>query len=141
MINRDTLNDAKAFLCWDVLPSLSVQLAEKQGAVSFFFPPSNHSLAVVFFEKDSCDFSEPLFLLFHEAGHCLQHREAVADSKENEFWEHLEQPTGGDRVLFEGDGWKRGNSLFETFVERKNLPKALISQYNAFGKRSAESYR
>jgi len=141
MVFRDTLNDAKAFLCWDVFPDLSVQLVEKTRTISFFLPPSSRSTAVIFLEKDARDFSGPLFLLFHEAGHCLQLREAAVNFGEKAFWEKLEHPTGPDRISFEKEGWSKGKVLFESFLERKNLPQTLISEYEAFGARSAESYR
>jgi hypothetical protein len=126
---------AKAFLCWDVMPDLSVQFIPIR-QVAYYFPPNrkNHFISL-FYDKGQKDFSTPLFLLFHEAGHAMQYNENKCD-----FDNNYETPSGHKRVEFEQRAWKIGSALFKKFVEHQELDPGLISEYERIAECFAQGY-
>ena len=141
MITKDLLDQAKAFLCWDVFPDISIQLVEMKTAVSYYYPPSDRSTIVVYYERGSDDFSLPLIFLFHEAGHHLQYLERKKTGGESEFWERIDIPTGPFKAAFEQESWNRGRVLFETFVQTCGLDESQLKRYDSVAGQSIESYR
>ncbi len=125
MISRSDLHEAKAFLCWDVFENLSVQLVALQDAAAFYFPPQNHLHSIVLFYNDDCDdFSEPLFMLFHEAGHVKQFDKLGIPKKYDEF---LQAPNGRRRMTFEQQAWDEALILFKQFIDKKaELDKGML---------------
>jgi len=140
MVTKTILYQAKAFLCWDTFPDLSIQLVEFKEATSYFYPPSQRSSIVVYYQEGKADFSVPLFLLFHEAGHCLQFEDRRKANEETTFWENAHVPTGSGRARFEEEGWNRGKVLFKKFIARTNLNERLLDAYEKYAKKSMESY-
>lgn len=135
MIGRTVLNDAKAFLCWDALPPLFIQLVPLQKAVAYYFPPSHDSHSIVlFYDAGQCDFSESLFLLFHEVGHVQQQR-ILGQA----FHAMLSEP-GAKRQDFEREAWQCGRMALQTFIEKHALDEALLLAFDAYAERSVASY-
>ena len=141
MVTKDHLDQAKAYLCWDVFPNLSIQLVEMKAAVSYYYPPSDRSTIVVYYERGSDDFSLPLIFLFHEAGHHLQYLERKKTGEESTFWESNDIPTGPVKVEFEQESWNRGRMLFQTFIQTTGLEESLLKRYDSVASQSIESYR
>ena len=141
MIGREIIDRAKAYLCWDIFPELNFQLVELQKAVSYFYPPSGHQTIIVFYEKGNPDFSVPLFLLFHEAGHCLQYQEMIESSHESDFWCKINLPSGPDRVSFEKESWAKGKILLREFIIKQNLSMNLIHAYEKQAARFLKTYQ
>jgi hypothetical protein len=141
MIRKETLNQAKAFLCWDTFPGLTIQLIEMQEAVSFFYPPSKKHTIIQYYERGKDDFSIPLFQLFHEAGHFLQFTKLQQEGGETDFWKAVDQPAGRERYAFEKESWILGRNLFSEFLNRVDLSASLLNEYDLYAGRSVESYR
>lgn len=143
MVDRVTLFDAKAFLCWDKFRQLAIKLIPIDEAVAFFYPPTRDMLTIhLFYELDTTDFSRPLFLLFHEAGHLLQWQEMAAEGREQEFMRWMELDKGEAKVHFEQDAWQRGASLLYEFVAQKQLNSYdLPEAYKEFSKICLSSYK
>jgi hypothetical protein len=141
MVSKEILNQAKAFLCWDTFPGLTIQLIEMQQAVAFFYPPSKKPTIIQYYERGTDDFSIPLFQLFHEAGHFLQFIRLQQEGKEQDFWEIIEEPTGQGRIIFERESWDLGKNLLHDFIKNANLDTSLIKSYGLFAEQSLESYR
>ena len=140
MIGKNILTEAKAFLCWDRFPELSVQLIEMQDTVSYFYPPAESPTILVYYRKGMDDYSIPLFHLFHEAGHFVQLREYTRTGRESQFRDALQQPGGDQRIGLEKEGWERGRQLLAQFMEEKDLPPSLLREYDQYGQRAAASY-
>ena len=139
MISQSMLREAKAFLCWDIFKDLSVQLMPLQKSTAFYFPPQNdlHSI-VLFYLKDNEDFSEPLFLLFHEAGHVQQFRK-IGDKEK--YHKNLQASNGKDRMAFEQDAWDDAFMLFEQFLKTRNIEsKELTDSFRRFSQTCINSY-
>jgi len=141
MIRKDILDRAKAYLCWDIFTDLSIQMVELQEAVSYFYPPSDHQTIVVFYERGNPDFSVSLFLLFHEAGHCLQLQEMMENGRELDFWKKIHLPTGTDRENFERESWAKGKNLLREFIIKHDLSMDIIHAYEKQAARSLKTYR
>jgi hypothetical protein len=141
MVSKAVLDQAKAFLCWDVFPNLTVQLIEMGKAVSYFHPPFNRCTILIYYEKRNPDFRAPLFLLFHEGGHYLQYQEMEKAEKEAEFWKIVHATTGAEKMDFEEKSWQRGRDLFEQFVGKNKLHPSLLSEYDLYARKCIESYR
>jgi hypothetical protein len=142
MITKDVLDQAKSFLCWDTFPDLSIQLIELEGAAAYFYSPSNgRSTILVFYRNTNPDFSHPLFLLFHEAGHCLQFDEWMNSGRESDFWKILDETGGSIKAKFERESWNWGRELLEDFIQKNNLIPSLLEEYNAFAEEKIKSYR
>jgi hypothetical protein len=140
MIRKIILNEAKAFLCWDQFPELSVQLIEMQEAVSFFYPPAQRPIILVYYERGKDDFSIPLFHLFHEAGHYLQMNHFQSAGKSSEFRDMIQKPAGQVRHQFEKEGWNLGRDLLSVFARKNKLPSSVLNEYDTYAKRAVKSY-
>ena len=139
-IGKPILDQAKAFLCWDTYPGLSIQLVEMQEAVSFFYPPGPRSTIIVHYARDISDFSIPVFQLFHEAGHHAQYIEMHSRDDEDLFWELVNTPTGEAKAAFEQASWEQGRILISRFSEKVGLPAHLLESYDAYALKSIASY-
>jgi hypothetical protein len=141
-IDKKALDDAKAFLCWDTFSDLSVQLVELSSAMGYFLPPNQGRRTVVlFYRGGNPDFSRPLFLLFHEAGHCLQYEEWERTDRVAEFHKVMDEGTGAIKVAFEKEAWDWGRDMLNDFLEKKSLGKDILQNYDAFAVECLESYR
>lgn len=142
MIGFQMLKEAKAFLCWEVFTDLSVQLVPMRPAVAYYYPPRNmrHAI-VVFYHPGSHDFSEALFLLFHEAGHAVQWMKLSAEDKADYFYEMIDTDKGTSKTAFEQEAWERGRVFLERFVSAKCLDPELVALYDLYGRASLLSYR
>ena len=135
-VSKSTLIDAKAFLCWDVFQDIAIQLVPLQGAVAFYFPPdpTTHSI-VLFYDQSEDDFRQPLFLLFHEAGHKKQF-----EMLGKEFKKMMAIPNGKRRQNFELEAWHIGRLLFEDFVTTHNMDISFLQQFDQCAQKSIKSY-
>ncbi len=141
MISKSILDKAKSFLCWDIFSELSVQLIEIQESISYFFPPSKHPTIIVFYRKNETDFTIPLFHLFHEAGHLLQFKEMKHRDESKTFWENVNTPAGTEKIKFEKQGWQKGYTLLEKFIQKKNLDPEVLEKYDNHAEKSIETYK
>jgi hypothetical protein len=141
MISKSLLDAAKAFLCWDVFSDLAIQLVALQNAAAYYYPPGGSLQSIVlFYDPAQRDFSEPLFLLFHEAGHACQWRQMQAGGREGLFARLMTLDTGPEKVSFEAEAWRLGQELFRRFGENRGLGPELEERLAAYGRRCAESY-
>lgn len=140
MVNKPILDQAKAFLCWDMFPGLVIQLIEVQEAVSYFLPPSGRNTIVVYYERGNPDFSLPLFFLFHEVGHYLQFKDMEKAGKQSDFWEIINIPTGSSKITFEEESWSMGRGIFRRFIQKHGLDEQLLKYYNKVARRCVDSY-
>ena len=132
--NKTVLDNAKAFLCWSKFPDLSIQLIEQDQAIGYFVPPSDRGTIYLFYEKNEKDFSNALFLLFHEAGHYLQF---LRDKETSSFPAPLSQ----EQITHEEDAWDLGRSLLIEFFEAQSISTDRLNQYDLFSKICLETYR
>ncbi len=141
MVPKSILDQAKAFLCWDAFPDLAVQLVPLQSAAAFYFPPGGTLQAiVVFYDGRLRDFTEPLFLLFHEAGHALQRRRLAERGAGDLFARCMALDRGSRRAAFERRAWRLGGKLFAQFAEAGGLSSRLLEKYAEYGGSCAASY-
>ena len=140
MTARGVLERAKAFLCWDCLPGLSVQLIEMTEGVSFFHPPMERQTVIVYYAKGCEDFTAPLFLLFHEAGHGEQYGAMAGRNRASEFERLMNDPGSPSRAAFEKQAWDLGRAYLERFILRESLPGRLLADYDAFARVRIEGY-
>lgn len=140
-ITKTILDQAKAFLCWDIFRDLSIQLVEVQEVVSYYHPPLDRSSIIVYYERGNKDFSFPLFLLFHEVGHYLQFHEMRENGREDDFQEMIDNPTGPANIKFEEESWSKGKRIFEKFIKIQNLDESLLKDYDRAAEESIRSYR
>jgi len=143
MIDKSVLFEAKAFLCWDKFPQLSIKLIPINEAVAFFYPSKkNISTINIFYEKDTQDFSKAIFLLFHEAGHLQQWHNLSDLNREDEFWRLVEQDKGEQKNLFELQAWAFGESLLSEFIDKKKITNnKMIDSYKRFSKKCLLTYK
>jgi len=140
MITQSMLNDAKSFLCWDCFPDLSVQLAPMAAPVSYYYPPGESHSILIFYDSEDSDFSKPLFLLFHEAGHHQQFIEMQERGDSNQFWKQINIPNGLKRKAFEENSWDRGCRLFNEFIQKQRLDANLLQKYEKYASKQMKSY-
>jgi hypothetical protein len=141
MVPKSVLDQAKAFLCWDTFPDLTVQLIELQETAAYFYPPTNDRCTIlVFFQKQVADYSRPLFLLFHEAGHLLQFEEWEKDGRTSDFWKLLNESVGSIKAAFERESWNWGRDLLEDFIAKKGLEKDIMDAYDRYAGQCIQSY-
>ena len=138
MLAKSVLDRAKAFLCWDMFPDLTIKLVALTQPVAFYYPPSREYHTIVLFYSEPCDdFSAPLFLLFHESGHYLQFREYG----EQEFWERVNFVSGHEKGVFERDAWGRGASVLAEYLRKQDLPvKEFLQHYRNYAELCLVSY-
>ncbi len=141
MVSFSTLKSAKAFLCWDEIPDLSIQLVPVQKNTAWYYPPNNpfHSI-VVYYDTDSSDLSNVLFFLFHEAGHVLQWLAYKKDDNLAEFNKMLAIDKGEHKVAFEANAWDLGKKLLERFLLIEKIDLLLLSDYELFAENSKTTY-
>ena len=143
MIPISLLNEAKAFLSWDIFDNLSIQLVPLQSAVAYHYPPDNrnHSI-VVFYDSKSRDFSEPVFYLFHEAGHAMQFEHHSSNKQVSFFHSRLALDKGPERREFEQQAWDLGRHLFIRFLAKQDLDAdKLLDHYDKFSRHCLDTYR
>jgi hypothetical protein len=141
MIIKSILNQAKAYLCWDLFQNLTIQLVEIKKAVSYFYPPSQQYTIIIYFEKGATDFSIPLYLLFHEAGHYLQYQDFNIQEREKDFWKIINTPTGPDKAAFEKESWIKGRVILEGFLRKQGLDNSILKQYDMYADQCILSYK
>jgi hypothetical protein len=141
MISKALLDAAKAFLCWDVFPDLAIQLVPLQHAVAYYYPPGSslHGI-VLFYDPAQRDFSEPLFLLFHEAGHACQWLQMQAGGQEELFHSLMGLDKGPGKVAFETEAWRLGKELFMQFAGSRDLGPGLSGRFESYGQKCVTSY-
>lgn len=139
MISRSILHVAKAFLCWDVFKNLSIQLVPLQDAAAFHFPPQNHFHSIVlFYQQGLKDYSESLFMLFHEAGHVMHYKNL---SDPIEYEKLLQAPSGRSRMAFEQQAWDEALLLFRRFLKRADLDEGeLLPLFATYSRLCISSY-
>ena len=142
MLTKSVLDRAKAFLCWDMFPDLTIKLVMLKQPVAFYYPPNHEHHTIVLFYPESCDdFSELLFLLFHECGHYLQFQESRDRETEEEFWRLVNVVDGEEKGAFERDAWKRGAALLKEYLQRQSLPvEELLERYQDYAEHCLSSY-
>ena len=142
MLPKRILDQAKAFLCWDSFPDLTIKLVPLQEPVAFYYPPSpTYNTIVVFYPILCRDFSSPVFLLFHEIGHYLQFHEYRQQGREAIFWNLVNTIDGPQKIRFESDSWERGAVLFKKFLEQLGLfDRDLLKQYEHYAAQSITTY-
>jgi len=143
MINQSVLFEAKAFLCWDKFPNLSIKLIPIAEAIAFFYPPGRDISTInLFYEKNTKDFSHPVCLLFHEAGHVKQWEKFETQNREDEFWHCVKLDKGSQKIQFEQDAWKFGEELLNIFLLKMNMGKNnLINVYKSYAELSLKTYK
>jgi len=143
MIDKSILFQAKAFLCWDKFPRLSIKLIPIEKAVAFFYPAAGEVSTIhLFYEQQTRDFSEPLFLLFHEAGHLQQWQNYSDQGMENEFLRLMDLDRGTEKVTFEREAWLLGKKLLLELFEKINVKHPdVIKNFDQFRERCLASYR
>ena len=142
MASKSVLDHAKAFLCWDKFPDLSIQLVELGGAVAYFYPPTNQRASiVVFYKSHSNNFQEPLFLLFHEIGHFLQFCEFKKRRSLRKYRTLMEAVEGQEKVAFEEQAWKLGQEVLSEFLQHEGLQdEGLLGEYVSYSQRCVDTY-
>ncbi len=140
-IDKSILDSAKAFLCWELFPNLTIQLVQMQETVSYFHPPFNRSTIIIFYKNENPDYSIPLFLLFHEVGHYIQYEKMQQKGMESLFWQNINAPTGSSRTAFEKESWEEGKIYFNRFIEKIGLHHSLLNEYDTYAKMSVETYQ
>jgi len=143
MINQSILFEAKAFLCWDKFPKISIKLILIDEATAFFYPPAKDILTInLFYEKHTQDFSYALCLLFHEAGHVMQWQNLSTQNREDEFWRYIHLDKGDQKIQFEREAWNFGEELLNEFLAKINIDQnILINVYKSYAKQSLLTYK
>lgn len=141
MISKSILNQAKSFLCWEKFSDLSITLIQLDHAIGFYYPPKTalHTI-LLFYEKNQNDFTKPLCLLFHEAGHLVQYNQYDKTGTKNQYQEHLNSRDTDQRLKFEEDAWRLGKSLFTEFCARYQIGTHLIEDYDSYQKECLNTY-
>jgi len=141
-VGKSVLATAKAYLCWEVFGRLTIQLVPIQDAVAYYYPPNKESHSIVLYYHASLDdFSEPLFLLFHEAGHARQWSGIPEQQRESHFRSMLNLDTGKEKTAFEEKAWEAGRELFTRFIEKEHLSKKLLHRFDDYKRICLTSYR
>jgi len=143
MVLKSVLEQAKSFLCWDKYPTLNIKLISLNQSVGFFFPPHpEFNTILIFYQEGIQDFSEALFLLFHETGHYIQHIDYQKHNQEKRFWELVNSPQNGMKMKFETEAWENGRNLFQQFIKRKNINVSqLCQQFEQYQEKCLQSYQ
>ncbi len=127
MINQSILFQAKSFLCWERCPGLSIKLVPIQETVAFFYPPQSEVASVVLFYKETANnLTDPLCLLFHEAGHYLQWLSARKARREEDFTKFINLDKGKEKIDFEREAWKIGQEMLIEFLNKEKLEMNLV---------------
>lgn len=119
-----------------------MQLVELNQAAGYFFPPSNDRNSIVlFYRSGNPDFSGPLFLLFHEAGHILQYEEWERADRVSDYHKMMDEATGHIKTSFEKEAWDWGRDLLSDFIDKEKLNPDTMNRYDAFAEESLNTYR
>lgn len=142
MISQSILFEAKAFLCWNKFPKLSIKLIPIDEAIAFFYPPAKDILTInLFYEKHTRDFSYALCLLFHEAGHVMQWQNLSAQNRTDEFWCSINRDKGDQKIRFEREAWNYGKELLSEFMAKISMDQnILINVYKSYAEQSLLTY-
>lgn len=136
------LQAAKAFLCWDALEGLSIQLIPQQSSVGYFYPPGSIPAIVLFYDPMQQENHSALSLLFHEAGHAEQWRRYNSEDQRSRFFEMMQRDHGSEKVDFESEAWCFGKELLMSFITRHSLPPArYLARYDELQHCSLSSYK
>ncbi len=120
---------------------MAIQLIALQDAVGYYYPPENPLQTILLFYNPAAEnFTEPLFLLFHEAGHSCQWRDMKEHEQEALFFRLLACDRGPEKAAFEDRAWDLGQELFKKFVETRGLNILLCEEFTKYGRRCVESY-
>lgn len=143
MLTKAVLEQAKAFLCWDHFPNLSIKLIELKDSVGFYFPPNQDTNTILlFYHRQTSDFSKPLFLLFHEAGHHLQYLNYNVRGFTDQFIERMNQTSGREKAEFETEAWKHGELLLRQFLKLQDIETPnLILKFNEYAYLCIQTYQ
>jgi len=119
LVSKAVLEQAKSFLCWDLYRDLSIKLIAIETATAFFYPPTKDlSTIIIFYKKNCTDFSEPVFLLFHEVGHFEQYKMYQTNNKINEFRSLINLDKGPEKIKFEREAWDIGKEVMKKFIKK-----------------------
>jgi len=142
MMTQKLLHEAKAFLCWDKFHDLTIQLIPIDSAVAYFFPPdAGQKTILVFYLSDRTDYSEALFLLFHEAGHHVQYALIASKNMCESFKALMNQDKGSSKYQFEAEAWDAGRTLLVDFLSGHSMALSeILSAYDACSQRCLSSY-
>lgn len=142
MISQALLFEAKAFLCWDKFPNLSIKLIPIEEVIAFFYPPTKEVLTInLFYKKDTHDFSRATCLLFHEAGHFNQWQYLFAQDRTEQFWDFINLDKGEAKIAFEQDAWDLGGELLSEFLAKINMDQnILMNVYKSYAAQSLLTY-
>lgn len=145
MATKQVLDQAKAFLCWDTFPDLTIKLIPIEQPVAFYTPPTANRHTITLFYPVHCDNYWPLlFLLFHEIGHYRQFQAACDRGKEVHFWECVNMVTGEEKLAFEVESWELGKPLLTDFLSHYHFSeksqKDVIEQYRSYAAHCLKSY-
>jgi len=143
MINQSLLFEAKAFLCWEKFPNLSIKFIPIAETVAFFHPPGRDILTInLFYEKNSQDHAQAICLLFHEAGHVAQWQNFSAHNRINEFWNSINLDKGEQKFNFEKQAWNLGEELLREFLDKINIDKNILNDvYKSYAEQSLMTYK
>jgi len=140
MVDKSVLFQAKAFLCWDKFPELSIKLILIEQSVAFFHPPTREVATInLFYEQDNIDVTREVCLLVHESGHLMQWRNFQVQHREKNFWQLLDLDKGDEKMMFEREAWDFGAILLKEFLEENSLE--IMTQYNALAEESIITYK
>jgi hypothetical protein len=146
MVIKQLLDQAKAFLCWDTFPDLTIKLIPLEHPTAFYTPPVSNRHTITLFYPVPCDNFRPLlFLLFHEIGHYRQFQALHARGADAYFWECVNMANGKEKVAFEEESWKFGKDLLAEFLLCHHFSKEseqdLIKQYCRYASHCLKSYK
>jgi len=141
MVDKAVLDQAKAFLCWDAVQGISVQLVALSGVAAYFYPPDTRQCSiVVFYNNEEADCSGALYYLFHEAGHAVQFQMMKSSGTSGDFRRLMNIYKGEERVAFEAESWQLGRSLLEQFIQKQELNQSLLAEYDQLAAESLQTY-
>ena len=142
LLSKKVLEQAKSFLCWDKYKDLTIKLIEIDTTVAFFYPPKNDlSAIVVFYEKNCIDFSNAIFLLFHEIGHLIQYKAYQTNNSIKKYYSVINADKGINKTEFERAAWKQGENILIQFLDQIKLTNStLLVQYREFAEKCLLSY-
>ena len=142
MVDKSILFEAKAFLCWDKFPQLTIKLIPIRDEVAFFYPPSKDaSTIVLFYNPKNKDFSHSLFLLFHEVGHFQQWLAYSAQNRSEEYWELIHVDKCEGKIRFEQEAWTFAHKLILDFSQKQQMQTtSLLEKLNPFIEECIQSY-
>ena len=141
-LQRGHLQRAKAFLCWDKFPMLSIQLVPIKGQVGYFFPPRHdYSQIVLFYSDHNDEFSDAIFLLFHEIGHYIQYNHYAEVGQSSEFSLLVEKDKGPQKMAFEKESWQLGSQVLIEFLGKEKIAaEGVLLAFNRFAEKSILTY-